>query len=81
MEHRTNGLLVAPGDAAGLAGAILELLADPAKARRFGLHGAAKVAAEFDQERSAEMLKSLYTAAIEASGSAITEPGRTQSHA
>jgi len=42
-----TGLLVPPGDAAALAGALSQLLADPRRARRMGARGRARVASRF----------------------------------
>ncbi|MCD0422652.1 glycosyltransferase family 4 protein [Rubrivivax sp. JA1024] len=46
-----NGLLVRPGDIAGLAAALGGLLADPARRAAMGQRGRARVEAEFAQER------------------------------
>ncbi|MBI4370944.1 MAG: glycosyltransferase family 4 protein [Elusimicrobia bacterium] len=48
-----TGLLAPPGDAAALARALEELLADPAKARRLGEAGRRRAAARFSAERMA----------------------------
>ncbi|HVG24123.1 MAG TPA: glycosyltransferase family 4 protein [Thermoanaerobaculia bacterium] len=47
VESGTHGLLVAPGDAGGLAGALRTLLEDPARAKEMGARGQEKVRAEF----------------------------------
>jgi glycosyltransferase involved in cell wall biosynthesis len=47
IEHGVNGLLVEQGNAEALAGAMRELLADPARARAMGVEGQKKVRAEF----------------------------------
>jgi glycosyltransferase involved in cell wall biosynthesis len=47
IEHNVNGLLVEQGNAVALAGAMRELLNDPARARAMGVEGQKKVRAEF----------------------------------
>jgi glycosyltransferase involved in cell wall biosynthesis len=49
IEERVNGLLVAPGDEAALAGALRELWAGPELRRSLGTAGAARVRARYDQ--------------------------------
>jgi glycosyltransferase involved in cell wall biosynthesis len=46
VRHGVDGL-IAPRDAGGLAGAIIELLADPARARAMGEAGRRRVESEF----------------------------------
>lgn len=48
VEDGLSGRIVAPGDADAFAAAMIDLLADPARAREMGRSGRAKVAAEFD---------------------------------
>lgn len=52
VEDGTSGVLVPPGDAAALAGAIEELAADPARRRRLGRAGRQRVAEHFDIHRN-----------------------------
>lgn len=56
-----TGWLVPPGNPAGLARAILEALADPARGRRMGAQGRAIVEAEYSLERMGERMERLYT--------------------
>jgi glycosyltransferase involved in cell wall biosynthesis len=64
VEDRVSGLLVPPGDTDALAGAICELLADPALRTRMGEQGRAKVAAEFNLDYEAAWLGELFRAYI-----------------
>jgi glycosyltransferase involved in cell wall biosynthesis len=64
VDDRVSGLLVPPGDADGLAGAISELMADPALRTRMGEKGRAKVAAEFNLDHEAAWLGELFRAYI-----------------
>ncbi len=62
VEHGSTGLLVPPGDAAALARALGELLADPDRARAMGARGRERVLARFTWElvagRLSEVLRS-----------------------
>jgi colanic acid/amylovoran biosynthesis glycosyltransferase len=60
VEDGSTGLLVAPGDAEGLAGALRLLASEPALASRLAAAGRAKVQAEFDVHRSARRLVELF---------------------
>jgi glycosyltransferase involved in cell wall biosynthesis len=51
VVHGVTGLLVPPGDADGLAVAVMGLLADPEQARAMGEAGRARVRAHFDLDR------------------------------
>ena len=55
-----NGLLADGGDAQGFARAILDLLADPARAREMGLAGRRRVLERHSWRKSAEKLVGLY---------------------
>lgn len=59
VEDGRSGLLVDPGDVRGLAAAISALLADPARRRRMGAVGRARVVEEFDLARSVATLRRL----------------------
>lgn len=56
LEDGVGGLSVAPGDEAALAGALEELLADPARQQRMGIAGRSHVAERFSPERHAAAL-------------------------
>ncbi len=55
-----TGLLVAPGDAAALARAISELLADPDRRLRMGRQAQARVAERFSWDRHLDTYEALY---------------------
>jgi glycosyltransferase involved in cell wall biosynthesis len=59
-----TGLLVPPGDAAALAGALSQLLADPRRARRMGARGRARVASRFLWRHVAERLERALIGAV-----------------
>jgi glycosyltransferase involved in cell wall biosynthesis len=54
------GVLVPPGDAAALAGAVADLLCDPARARRLGAAAALRAADEYTLDRMTERYVALY---------------------
>ena len=60
VEHGVTGLIVPRGDANALAGAIGELLADPARRRRMGQAGRERALRLFDWDRSAEQFEQIY---------------------
>jgi glycosyltransferase involved in cell wall biosynthesis len=60
LEDGKSGLLVQPGDAAGLAAAIGLLLADPARASALGTKARARVEARFDLEQNLQRYCSLF---------------------
>lgn len=61
IEDGCNGLLVQPGDVAGLAEAIVRLLGDPALRRAAGDLNRQQVVAEYDVPRYVERLLALYS--------------------
>lgn len=63
LEDGVQGLLVAPGDAAGLASAIARLIADPDLRRRLGAAARAR-AWDYDWSILAERLDTLYASVI-----------------
>ncbi|HTM11122.1 MAG TPA: glycosyltransferase [Verrucomicrobiae bacterium] len=60
VEDGKTGILVPPRDSGALAGAISLLLADSAKARRFGAAGKERAAKEFSLERMARTMGNFY---------------------
>ena len=68
-----TGWLVPTGDPGALAGAILEALADQARARRMGERGRQMVEADFSLERMGERMEQLYRAV--ATGRRAISPG------
>ena len=60
VEHGRHGLLVEPGDASALAGAIGELLRDPARARELGAAGRERRRTEFSIDRTVRTLEDMY---------------------
>ncbi len=65
LQNNSNALLYAPGDAAALAAALLQVCNDPALARRLAA-GAAASAAACSYEHRAEKLMDLFTRATAA---------------
>jgi starch synthase len=63
IEDGATGLLVPPCDAQALARAMLALLDDPARGRRMGEAGRARVAERFGWERAVERMFAVMTAA------------------
>jgi glycosyltransferase involved in cell wall biosynthesis len=72
VEHNVTGLMVRPGDAQGLAGAILQLRRDPARAGRLASAGEAH-ARMFDADAMADVTISVYESCV-ASASAAARP-------
>ncbi len=60
-----TGLLVPPGDADALAGAIVALARDPERARALGAAGRARALSSFSQERCTDRTAELYRAALD----------------
>jgi len=60
VENGVTGRLAAPGDAAGLAAAIGELLADPEGAGQMALAGQARVRATYGAPAWADRLEEIY---------------------
>jgi colanic acid/amylovoran biosynthesis glycosyltransferase len=68
VEHGVSGLLVAEGDDAAMALAMVALAADPARYFSMSAAAAARVAAEFDVDTQARTLENHYREAIEIAG-------------
>jgi glycosyltransferase involved in cell wall biosynthesis len=60
LDDGVSGLLVSPGDARGLARALNELLADPARRRSMGIEGKKTVAARFSPENHVAAIADCY---------------------
>jgi len=60
MRHDQTGLVVPPGDAAALAGAMIELLKDPELARRLAGAGATHAREAFDARKNARRIEQVY---------------------
>ena len=60
IEDGVTGLLVEPGDADGLAAALVRLASDPATASRMGAAARARVEDEFSLERNVDRLVELF---------------------
>ena len=75
IEDGTSGLLVEPGDAAGLAEAIMRLLSDPQLASRLAAAGRLTVQGEFDvavnSRRIADLLVGVPVTALETSQAVV----------
>jgi glycosyltransferase involved in cell wall biosynthesis len=63
LDHGVSGLCVAPGDSHALAGALNELLADPARRRAMGDAGREAVKARFSPQRHVAALLEAYDSA------------------
>jgi glycosyltransferase involved in cell wall biosynthesis len=63
LEHGVSGLMVPPGSARALAGALAELLADPQRQAAMGSAGKSSVAARYSAERHLSTLLDGYRAA------------------
>jgi glycosyltransferase involved in cell wall biosynthesis len=64
VEEGVTGLLVPPGDADALAGALATVLADPERARAMGAAGRARLEARFGVERMARETVAVYDRAV-----------------
>jgi glycosyltransferase involved in cell wall biosynthesis len=60
LADGVEGLIVPVGDAAALADALCELLADPERQRRMGAAGRVRAVAEFDRAAVMARLDDLY---------------------
>jgi glycosyltransferase involved in cell wall biosynthesis len=64
IDDGNNGLLVAPGDPAGLADAIIRLLRNPDLARSMGERGRTIATAEFSVDRMCQRMQALYASLL-----------------
>jgi glycosyltransferase involved in cell wall biosynthesis len=65
VEHGKDGLLVTPGDAGGLAEAIISLINDPAKAHAMGACGKKKMMERYTWPEIARRFRAVYKQAVE----------------
>jgi glycosyltransferase involved in cell wall biosynthesis len=68
ISDQVHGLLFSPGEADRLGESILELLADPEKARRMGEAGAKRVEASFSLEMSVKKIEQLFFSLLSEKG-------------
>jgi len=68
VDDGRTGLLVAPSDAGSLAGAIVDLATDPARAAELGRAGRERSLAEFSLDRCADRTDALYRSALSRRG-------------
>ncbi|MDP9412361.1 MAG: glycosyltransferase family 4 protein [Actinomycetota bacterium] len=65
VRHGKEGLLVRPGDPGALCDALVELLRDPARARRLGEAGRRRVEREFSHEATVRRVEAVYRGVCE----------------
>jgi glycosyltransferase involved in cell wall biosynthesis len=65
VVDRETGLLVEPGDVAGLASALAGLAADPAASREMGDRGRSRAEAEFSLDRHVDGMERLFQGLVE----------------
>ncbi len=65
IENDVSGMLVRPGDVAGLAQALVTAISDPARRRRLGAAGAALFQRRFEARGYADRMLALYRQAVE----------------
>ena len=64
LEHGQSGILAAPGDAGAFAQALLQLLADPALARRLGQNAAQRIRDQFTWSHHIHTIEQAYHLAL-----------------
>lgn len=64
VSHAENGLSVTPGDSQALAGLVLELLADPDRARNLAREGRRRILRDYRPDEEAERLATVYREAL-----------------
>jgi L-malate glycosyltransferase len=77
VAHGETGLLVPPRDGVALAAAILEMLRDPARRKRCGAAGVARVRERFTVERMVDQTLDVYAALVGTSRAAGSGNPRT----
>ena len=70
IEAERTGMLVPPGDAGALAGALAALLSDRERCRKLGLAARTRAEALYDERRMIEKLEAVYAAALAARSAA-----------
>lgn len=68
VQHEESGLLVSPGDAAGFASAICQLLEDPELRNRYAAAGRKKIEREFNINMETRWLATILTSALAGNG-------------
>ncbi len=64
VQHGKTGLLVPPADPAALAGAVMELLADPVKRQEMGRRGRDRCLRQFDINATVASVEAVYLRAL-----------------
>ena len=64
ISHGRNGLRVVPGDSAALSRSVLELLADPDRARLLGAEGRVLIQRDYHPDTEARLLAEVYARAL-----------------
>jgi glycosyltransferase involved in cell wall biosynthesis len=68
VENGRTGLLVPSGDAEALAGAIVAVAGDPARAAAMGAAGRERALGQFSQKRCTDRIEAIYGTALTAAG-------------
>ncbi len=68
VQHEESGLLVSPGDAAGFASAIRQLLEDPELRNRYAAAGRKKIEREFNINMETRWLATILTSTLAGNG-------------
>ncbi len=68
IEDRATGLLVPPQDSDALAGALAELLRDPARAKEIGMAGSAAIGKRFGATDMVRAIEAVYAQALRETG-------------
>jgi len=76
VQHGATGLLIPPGDPAALAGAVVELLADPVLRQEMGRLGRDRCLRRFDINTTVTQVENLYRAALSQSRRWATQQTR-----